>query len=222
MLKTGLIVVMVVAFLAGCSSHRTSMYNINGEEVFLGWNDQHKLPADAFYVLIEGNKEDTAWTVKEIYNHPIKGRSNELQEVLFVDRAFRYVQPYFEIAPSTVVSWNDETKVNYKVGPAANGGLTTTGMVVERKDNYLDRGSWECGAVMQKDKDKYTPCTSRLTKTDIARSIGKNIFAIALTAGLASGTHQVVDKEKLSTIITQTDLFEQIKRSGLYSQASGQ
>jgi hypothetical protein len=188
------------------------MYTINGEEVFLGWNNQNKLPANAYYVLIEGDKEGANWTIKEIYDHPIRGRSNELQEVLFVDREFRFVQPFFEYAPSTVVAIQKESKVV----------MTNAGAAVKTKALYIDRGSWECGYVMKDHEDKYNPCNSRITKTDVAKSVGKNLFAAALTLGVASGTHKAVDKEKLAEIITQTGLFEQIKKSNLYSEAKSQ
>jgi hypothetical protein len=222
MIKARLAAVLMIALLTGCASHKASQYIINGEEVFLGWNNQKNLPSNAFYVLLEGDKEGVNWTIKEIYDHPIKGRSNELQEVLFVDKEFRYIQPYYEYAASTVVSYGEETQGTLVGRTNSNGQIMVTGMDVKTKKQYMDRGSWECGYIMKDHKNQYTPCSSRLTKTDVARSIGKNIFATALTLGLASGTHQVVDKDKMAEIIKQTDLFEQIKKSNLYSQANKQ
>jgi hypothetical protein len=217
-----LLAVMMVIGLTGCSSHRASLYTINGNETFIGWNDQDKLPRNSFYVLIEGDAEGVNWTVKEIYDHPISGRSNENQEVLFVDKDFAYVQPYFEINESTVVKVGETTDVNWVGRANSNGQPMVTGMDVHTKANYLDRGSWECGFIIQPNKDKYTSCTTRLTKTNFAKSVGKNIVATVLTLGLMTGTHQVVDKEKIARIITHTNLFEKIKQSGLYTQASGQ
>src|SRR6266581_120848 len=111
MFRAGLAALLLVAFLSGCASHTASLYKINGEEVFLGWNNQNKLPPDAYYVLLEGDKEGVNWAVKEIYDHPIAGRSNELQEVLFVDKQFKYIQPYFEYAASTVVKYDEESSL---------------------------------------------------------------------------------------------------------------
>jgi hypothetical protein len=221
MIRAGLLVILL-AILSGCSSHRASLYTINGNETFIGWNDQDKLPRDSYYVLIECDADGANWTVKEIYNHPISGRSNENQEVLFVDKDFAYVQPYFEINESTVVQYAESTDVNWVGRANSNGQPMVTGMDVHTKANYLDRGSWECGFIIQPNKDKYTSCTTRLTKTDFTRSVGKNIVAIAVTLGLMTGTHQVVDKEKIAGIITQTNLFEKIKQSSVYTQASDQ
>lgn len=120
------------------------------------------------------------------------------------------------------MSFGDETKANYVGRTNSNGQVVVTGMNLETKKQYVDRGSWECGYIMKDHQNQYTPCSSRLTKTDVARSIGKNIFAAALTLGVASGTHQVVDKDKIAEIIKQTDLFEQIKKSNLYSKANEQ
>lgn len=222
MIRRVLITALMFIGLTGCSSHRASLYKINDNETFIGWNDQSKLPRNSYYILIEGDSEGANWTVKEIYDHPIKGRSNVNQEVLFVDKNFSYVQPYFELNESTVVKFGETGNIDYVGRTNSNGQLVVTGMDVHSTANYMDRGSWECGYIIQANKDKYTSCTSRLTKTDIARSVGKNIFAVALTLGLASGTHQVVDKAKIVEIITQTNLFEQIKRSDLYSQANAQ
>lgn len=222
MIRVAFAAAIFISLLSGCASHRASTYNISGNETFIGWNDQRKLPSDAYYVLLEGDAEGKTWKINEIYSHPISGRSNELQEVLFIDKEFRYVQPYFQINESTIVQYGEgfnSTKMTPVGRSNRNGDIVVTGMDFETTSSYLDRGSWECGAIIQANKDKYTACTTRLTKTDIGRSIGKNIFAVALTLGLMSGTHQVVDKGKIAEILVQTDLFERIKASKVYSQA---
>lgn len=219
MVRGVLLAVMMVIGLTGCASHRASTYNISGKKTFIGWNDQRKLPEDAYYILLEGDTEGKNWKINEIYNHPISGRSNELQEVLFVDKKFRYTQPYFQINESTVVEYGEgfnSTKVTPVGRTNRNGDIVVTGMNFEKTSSYLDRGSWECGTFFQDNRDKYTSCSSRLTKTELGRSIGKNIFAVVLTLGLMSGTHQVVDKDKIAEILIQTDLFERIKASKVY------
>lgn len=212
MIRLGILVVLV-AILSGCSSHTASLYKIDGNETFIGWNNQNKLPSNSYYVLLEGDAEGMNWKVKEIYDHPIKGRSNELQEILFVDKNFAYVQPYFEINESTVVKFGETRRAEH-VGWSNDGKIVVD---LHSSANYMDRGSWECGNFFQANKDKYTSCSSRLTKTDVGRSIGKNIFAVVLTLGLMSGTHQVVDKAKIVEIIEQTHLFEKIKKSNVYA-----
>ena len=203
-----LMAVVLLVALAGCASHKASLYTVDGQEVFLGWNDQSKLPANSYYALIEGDTEGQNWAIKEIYGHPIYGRSSELQEVLFIDKEFRYVQPFFEVPLSTLIRSQAEDKAV----------PTPFGYRLEKK--YYDRGSWECGIFMKEYAEKYTPCTSRLTKTDVARSIGKNILAVALTAGVASGTHKVVDKEKILEIVKNTSIFEQIRKSNVYKASA--
>jgi hypothetical protein len=217
MTKAILVMVALLVGLSGCASHRPSAYSVNGQETLVGWTNQAKLPANAYYVLLEGSPDEASWTVREVYNRPISGRSNNNQEILFVDKEFRYVQPYFEINESTVVKVGESSTMNLVGRTNSNGQVMVTGADVYTSSSYLDRGSWECGAFFQSNRDKYTPCTTRLTKTDVGRSIGKNIFAVLLTLGTMSGTHQVVDKDKIADIVTKTDLFAKIKASSAFS-----
>lgn len=208
---------LLVVALTGCASHRPSTYSVNGQETLIGWTNQAKLPANAYYVLIEGDADESTWAIKEIYNYPIHGRSNANQEILFVDKGFRYVQPYFEVNDSTVIKYGESTSMNLVGRTTSDGQIMVTGADFYTTANHLDRGSWECGYFFQANRDKYTSCTSRLTKTDVGRSIGKNLFAIVLTLGTMTGTHQVVDKDMIADIVTKTDLFAKIKASNAYA-----
>lgn len=213
---------ILLAILSGCASHRPTMYPVSGKETLIGWVNQSKLPSDAYYVLIEGSPDESSWTVKEIYNYPIHGRSNVNQEILFVDKQFLYVQPFFELNESTVIKYGESTNMNLVGRTNSNGDIMVTGADFYTTASYMDRGSWECGAFFQANKDKYTSCTTRLTKTDIGRSIGKNIFAIALTLGTMSGTHQVVDKDKIADVLVKANVFEEIKKSKYFTKAEVQ
>lgn len=217
-MRKAVVMGLLMLVVTGCATHRVSSYTIEDREVFVGWTEQSRLPQDAYYVLVEGDPSGKTWSVREVYDHPIKGRDNELQEVLFIDKAFRFVQPYFEVAPSTIVTYGEETKGTLVGHTTRSGDVVVTGMDLETKKQHMDRGSWECGALIQGDKNRYTPCTSRLTKTDLGKSVGKNLFAVALTAGLASGTHQVVDKEKVVEVVKSAKVFQAIKNRMAFSQ----
>jgi len=54
----------------------------------------YKKPPKGHYVLIEQN--DNKWSVREVSNKVIIGRSKETQEVLYVNLSERYIQPIFE------------------------------------------------------------------------------------------------------------------------------
>lgn len=44
-MRSILVLILLTIGLTGCASHKTSQYSINGEEVFLGWNNQKNLPS---------------------------------------------------------------------------------------------------------------------------------------------------------------------------------
>jgi hypothetical protein len=182
------------------------LYSINGNDVYIGWNPQDTLPANAYYVLLEGNDEGTEWQVKEIYNHPIKGRSNEKQEILFVDREFSYIQPFFETYRATHAKV-EEGNASFGIGANSSNKY--------KSYNNIERGTWECNFISG-DKT-YNPCTSRLCLTNAALSIGKSVVSV-INLGLTSGTHKGLDKEKMVEVVTKSNLFESIKKSPVYKK----
>jgi hypothetical protein len=70
----------------------------------------------------------------------------------------------------------------------------------------LVANTFECSAFG--DQPAYSPCNSKLTKVSVVKSVGKNLFAAALTAGLASGTHKRVDSKKVFDAAKSSGLFE--------------
>lgn len=146
-----------------------------GSQIFAGWMDQTRLPRDAYFVTIE-KKADDKWQVVRVLNRPVLGRDNEDQEVLFVDKEFKHTQPYFEYYPPTTAN----------LGAAYD-------------NKTIDRGTFVCqlfdgGSQAVKFSDKrYTPCSSRLTKTIVGATLFKNLASLVTTWGLATGHHQAVD-----------------------------
>lgn len=94
-----------------------------------------------------------------------------------------------------------------------NESLTYVQPYFEKVRQY--NGIWfECS--LFEDKSSYTPCESQLTTADIGASLGKNIFAVITTAGLAAGTNKVIDREKIALIIKETSLLAKVRE---YQQA---
>lgn len=70
---------------------------------------------------------------------------------------------------------------------------------------------WECQTIKAFNPKGYTPCSSSLTKSVTADSIGKNVVAAITTFGLMSGTTRVVDPEKVHNLVVKSNMFATIK-----------
>ena len=71
--------------------------------------------------------------------------------------------------------------------------------------------TYECSYMLKPTVDQYSPCSSQLTSASVAKSIGKNIIAAAVTFGLASGSHRYIDENLINEAVVQTDLFNAIE-----------
>lgn len=72
-------------------------------------------------------------------------------------------------------------------------------------------GWFECSPIVN-DLSGYGGCNSQLTSVDVVGSVGKNIFAAALSFGLASGTNRNIDETLIRRIVAETDLFARLRR----------
>ena len=70
-------------------------------------------------------------------------------------------------------------------------------------------GGFECSIF--EGNTYYTPCGSRLTETMVGASIGKTIIAAALTFGLAAGTHQRINRDRMLSAIDSAGAVNMLK-----------
>lgn len=78
-------------------------------------------------------------------------------------------------------------------------------------------GWFECSPVTQ-DLSGYGGCNSRLTSIDVIGSVGKNIFAAALTFGLASGSNRNIDTALIRRIVVETALFDRLRQQDIQTK----
>ncbi len=188
LLALALIVAITTTGCLGSKAHKPTLVTLEGgKEVYFGWVDQRKLPSDAYWVLLEPVR-DGEYKILNISTIPLYVDIRKRQEQLYVDKNFKYVQPFFTAYDDTIAVIK-----NYW-GPGQH--------------KTVHRGTWECQALGK--YTSYSPCTSSLTRVDTAKTIGKNIFAIPLTLGLMTGTHRAVDTEKVKSIVTELDIFSAI------------
>jgi len=189
--KTLLIAVTVMA-ITGCASYHTAKpFNLaDTSQVSIGYVTQATLPTPAYYATVE-EVEEGKWEIVSISDTKAM-RLSDKQEVLYVEKDLRYVQPYFDYESNTAV------KID-------NCNPWEEGYVIER-------GTFECNNLFFFDKSggKYNPCNSKLTTIDMPKSVGKNFFAVITTLGLASGSHRYVDSDKVFAVIEQTDLLKKV------------
>ncbi|NPB08637.1 MAG: hypothetical protein GXN96_06890 [Aquificae bacterium] len=176
-MKTLFIILATVnlIFILNCATSQVYR-EVQKDTIEIGYEYRDLKSLSGYFVLIE--QKDGKWNIKEISETPLK-RQNTSQEVLFIDKTFKYVQPAFEWAPS------------YKGG-------TFECNLLNKFDSYYSK--------------YYNPCNSSLTKVEVGKSLGKNVLALLLTYGLASGSHRSLDIEKILKIIEETDLINQVKQ----------
>jgi hypothetical protein len=78
------------------------------------------------------------------------------------------------------------------------------------KVEHFNGVTFECSPLFD-DKKSYTPCNSNLMKVNVGMSIGKNIISAVTTFGLASGSHKAIDREKIASIVQQTNMLAKVK-----------
>lgn len=177
-------------FTSGCltsTAMKAKSIKVDESKVLIGWQTQNSIPVDAYYVLVEKRGK---WTVIDVVTAPLRTRDNNNQEILYIDKQLRYVQPYFQSYPNTVVNLKD--------------GRTGEGLTIKR-------GTFECSPLMD-DKKLYTPCTSNLTSADLLKSAGKNVFSV-FSLGLAAGSHKYVDSEKVRKVLDDTNILTLLKEN---------
>ena len=186
---------ITVVSLTGCASYHTAKpFDLSDtSQISIGYVTQDTLPQPAYYAVVEETEEGN-WELINISDTALM-RLSDKQEVLYIEKDLRYVQPYFEYEPNTAVE-------------IENCNPWEEGYVIER-------GTFECSNLFFFDKSggRYNPCNSKLTTIDMPKSIGKNFFAVITTLGLASGSHRYVDSNKIFAVIEQTEL---LKRVGEY------
>jgi hypothetical protein len=187
-----MLIAMTVMAITGCASYHTAKpFDLSDtSRVSIGYVTQSTLPQPAYYATVEEVAEGK-WELVKISDTEAM-RLSDKQEVLYVEKDLRYVQPYFEYEPNTAVEID-------------NCNPWEEGYVIER-------GTFECNNLFFFDKSggKYNPCNSQLTTIDMPKSVGKNFFAVITTLGLASGSHRYVDSDKVFAVIEQTDLLKKV------------
>lgn len=108
-------VVMLLIAVSGCAINNTAKpEKVETQDgIYYGWKDQAMLPAKtAYFALLE--KAGNSWDVKLISKQPIQGRDNDKQEILFVDKQYRYIQPWFQSFPQHGHDGSWECSLYYK------------------------------------------------------------------------------------------------------------
>jgi|GEM_PF-6899227 len=82
---------------------------------------------------------------------------------------------------------------------------------VFEKVKHFNGSTFECTPLTD-DKLAYTPCQSELTSTNLGMSVGKNVFAAALSFGLASGYHTEIDREKIADAIQSSNVIPLLRK----------
>lgn len=89
--------------------------------------------------------------------------------------------------------------------------LKVAGPSFETLAPHPNGSTFECTIIYS--KKAYNPCNSDLMTANIGLSIAKNIVAGALTLGLGSGSHKVLDIDKIRKIIDETNLMSKINEA---------
>lgn len=96
-LKVKLIIIFICILTTGCTTNTNKNHDFSKNEIIdtfdIGHRDQSKL-GNGYYALLE--ESQTNWIVSKVTDKPIIGRVNGKQEVLFIDKTFSYIQPYYE------------------------------------------------------------------------------------------------------------------------------
>jgi len=89
---------LILSSLLGCATSTPRQISVKTEggiehNVIIGYRDQSSLPSGYHVLIEEGN---SGWFINKISEKPILNRQNSKQEILYINEALNYVQPYFE------------------------------------------------------------------------------------------------------------------------------
>jgi len=173
-----LILSAIVMMLGACATNAPIPVDLGDQQiVFIGSSPDKT----GFYIIVENT--DTQWTIKQISNSPLK-RTNDSQEVIFVNKDFGYVSPAF-----------------YKFKNA-------TPIVFMVDVNNI----FKCSILSDEINDAYSPCgTTKLAKISIGNTIGSRLPMALISMGLglvATPTYlKSVNREMIAKILKETELI---------------